>query len=52
MIANSPFVFVTTFTAGFFADFFSKRYAELVLGEYGPVSVWRDLLVLRYQTNE
>lgn len=25
---QSPIVFVSTFTAGFFADFVTKRYAE------------------------
>ena len=49
---QNPIVFVSTFTAGFFADFVSKRYAEFALNEYGPVKVMGDWLVLRYQTNE
>lgn len=35
---QNPIVFVSTFTAGFFADFITKRYAETAFVRE-PVSV-------------
>lgn len=48
---KSPTVFVSTFSMGLFADFASKRYAEVEFAER-KLKIVGDFLVLRFQTNE